>query len=337
MTTRTVTTQTELDQALADKVEHIIIDSPAGVWLTLRDSGTSRVELRNRSSVLAWDGSRVTAWEGGRVVAWDSSRVEAWDSSRAEARNRSSIDGNPITTTTQHQGDPMTIDPPTWTIDGDTYELATGDDAHEVSATNHQVMRRNGTIYSTENGDVWRHDLFGLYVRAGEEWSPFSVRLDTLRRFAPFRALTKVEPEQVPGGFRVGDAVRAVRGEWIGKGGVTLLAVTPRGLLTVRGTDMRSENVRVEDEGGYGALVLAPESLALAVGVGDAVPGERLRCLAAGTLVRNVESGSAYYVGRDSVSIVLVAPPPRLDRRCSLDDAATVYQGESFVVIGSPL
>lgn len=222
MTTRTVTTQTELDQAIADQVDNIIIDSPAGVWLTLRDSGTSRVELRNRSSVLAWDGSRVTAWEGGRVVEWDSSRVEACDSSRAEARNRSSIDDNPITTTPYHRGDPMTDR--TWTIDGDEYVIATGDDAHEVSANNNEVMRRNGTIYGTENGDVWRHDLFGLYVRAGEEWSPFSVRLDTLRRLGPFRALTKVEPKQVPGGFRVGDTVRAVRGEWIAKRFATLAA-----------------------------------------------------------------------------------------------------------------
>ena len=69
MSTTTVTTQAELDKALADKVDTIYIDSPTGVWLQLTDPGSSRVEARGSSSV--------EAWESSSVVAWDSSSVEA--------------------------------------------------------------------------------------------------------------------------------------------------------------------------------------------------------------------------------------------------------------------
>lgn len=42
---RTVTTQAELVAALAAGEAHIIIDSPAGVWLTLNASESSHVEV----------------------------------------------------------------------------------------------------------------------------------------------------------------------------------------------------------------------------------------------------------------------------------------------------
>ena len=58
MGTRTVTTQAELDQAIADGVEVVYVNSPAGVWLSVTASGSSRVVAR--------DSSRV---EAGRYVA----------------------------------------------------------------------------------------------------------------------------------------------------------------------------------------------------------------------------------------------------------------------------
>ena len=115
MSHRTVTNQTQLDQALTDKVAEIVIDSPAGVWLTVRDTGSSRVEARGSSRVVASGSSRVeasgssrveasgssrveargssrvVAWDSSHVVAWDSSRVEAWDSSRVVARGSSHV------------------------------------------------------------------------------------------------------------------------------------------------------------------------------------------------------------------------------------------------------
>ena len=94
-----VTTQAELDAAITSGASDIIIDSPAGVWLHVRDSssvvalgsssvvalGSSRVEAWGSSSVVAWDSSSVVAWDSSSVEAWDSSSVEAWDSSRVEA------------------------------------------------------------------------------------------------------------------------------------------------------------------------------------------------------------------------------------------------------------
>jgi hypothetical protein len=104
----TVKTQAELDKALAEHAAEIIIDSPTGVWLTITDSGSSRVEAWDSSSVEAWESSRVVAWESSRVVArgssrvvargssrvvaWGSSRVEAWESSRVEARGSSRVE-----------------------------------------------------------------------------------------------------------------------------------------------------------------------------------------------------------------------------------------------------
>src|SRR5574338_307703 len=66
---RTITTQAGLDEALADGVGTIYVDSPSGVWLLLTDSGSSRVVARDSSSVVAWGSSRVEAWGSSRVVA----------------------------------------------------------------------------------------------------------------------------------------------------------------------------------------------------------------------------------------------------------------------------
>jgi len=105
---RTVTTQTELDAALAVGAERIVISSPAGVWLRLSNSGSSHVEAWDSSHVVAWgsshvvawgsshveawDSSHVVAWGSSHVVAWDSSHVVAWDSSHVEARGSSHVE-----------------------------------------------------------------------------------------------------------------------------------------------------------------------------------------------------------------------------------------------------
>ena len=91
MTETTVVNQVELDAALTSGTSVIYIDSPAGVWLTLAASDSSRVEASDSSRVEAWGSSRVVARDSSRVVARDSSRVEAWGSSRVEARGSSSV------------------------------------------------------------------------------------------------------------------------------------------------------------------------------------------------------------------------------------------------------
>jgi hypothetical protein len=87
----TVTNQTELDAAIKAGSTDIIINSPAGVWLTLNSPQSSSVEARGSSSVVAWGSSRVVARESSSVVARGSSSVVAWESSRVEARGSSSV------------------------------------------------------------------------------------------------------------------------------------------------------------------------------------------------------------------------------------------------------
>lgn len=77
-----VKTQTELDTAIKAGATDIIIDSPAGVWIQLRDS----------SSVEARGSARVEARDSARVVAWDSASVEARDSASVEARGSASVE-----------------------------------------------------------------------------------------------------------------------------------------------------------------------------------------------------------------------------------------------------
>src|SRR6185312_11207723 len=90
MSTRTVTSQAELDQAIADKVDLISINSPAGVWLTIRDLGSSSAELRGSSRAVLRGSSRAVLWESSSAVLRGSSRAVLWESSSAELWESSS-------------------------------------------------------------------------------------------------------------------------------------------------------------------------------------------------------------------------------------------------------
>ena len=65
----TVTTQAELDVVTKAGEQHIIIDSPAGVWLTLRTPESAHV--------VAWGSAHVVARESAHVVARGSAHVVA--------------------------------------------------------------------------------------------------------------------------------------------------------------------------------------------------------------------------------------------------------------------
>ena len=98
MTARIVKNQAELDQAVADSIDLIEINSPAGVWLTIRDLGSSRAELRGSSravlressSAVLWESSSAVLWESSSAVLWESSSAVLWESSSAELRGSSS-------------------------------------------------------------------------------------------------------------------------------------------------------------------------------------------------------------------------------------------------------
>jgi hypothetical protein len=79
----TVKTQAELDAAIAAGSQGIIIDSPAGVWLSV--GGAATVWASGSSSVEAWGSATVRASGSVTVRAWDSVTVRAWDSSTVQA------------------------------------------------------------------------------------------------------------------------------------------------------------------------------------------------------------------------------------------------------------
>ena len=61
MSSRTVTTQAELDKALADKIDWIEIESDAGVWLEISNCGSATVRASGSATVTAYDSATVTA------------------------------------------------------------------------------------------------------------------------------------------------------------------------------------------------------------------------------------------------------------------------------------
>lgn len=122
MTSVYVRTQKELDEALTNlEYRHeghmIIICSPEGVWLNIRDSrgqdvlvsgeatvaavgnaevvavdratvracGGATVAAAGDATVKAWDDSRVAACGNARVAAWDNATVKAWDNATVAA------------------------------------------------------------------------------------------------------------------------------------------------------------------------------------------------------------------------------------------------------------
>ena len=86
-----VRTQEELDAAIRAGAAAVYIESDAGVWLALLDSGSSHVVARESSHVVAWGSSHVEARESSHVEAWGSSHVEARESSHVVARESSHV------------------------------------------------------------------------------------------------------------------------------------------------------------------------------------------------------------------------------------------------------
>ena len=101
----TVKTQAELDAAIAAGSQGIIIDSPAGVWLsvggsatvrawgssTVRASGSATVRASGSATVRAWGSATVEASGSSTVRASDSATVRAWGSATVEASGSSTV------------------------------------------------------------------------------------------------------------------------------------------------------------------------------------------------------------------------------------------------------
>ena len=89
--TRTVTTQQELDQAIEDGVGWVDIRSERGVWLEVRACGSSTVTAYGSSTVRAYESSTVTACGSSTVTACESSTVTACDFSTVTAYDFSTV------------------------------------------------------------------------------------------------------------------------------------------------------------------------------------------------------------------------------------------------------
>ena len=86
----TVKTQAELDAAIAAGSQGIIIDSPAGVWLSV--GGSATVRAWGSSTVRAWGSATVRASDSATVRAWGSATVRASDSATVRASGSSSVE-----------------------------------------------------------------------------------------------------------------------------------------------------------------------------------------------------------------------------------------------------
>ena len=75
----TVTTQQALDDAIAAGHEDIVIDSPRGVWVTVRASDSATVRAFGSAMVHAFGSATVRASDSATVHASDSVTVTALD------------------------------------------------------------------------------------------------------------------------------------------------------------------------------------------------------------------------------------------------------------------
>jgi hypothetical protein len=91
MSNRTVTTQAELDKALADKIDWIDIKSPKGVWLEVTASGSATVTAFGSATVRAFGSATVTASDSATVTASDSATVTASGSATVTASGSATV------------------------------------------------------------------------------------------------------------------------------------------------------------------------------------------------------------------------------------------------------
>ena len=121
-----VKTQAELDAAIAAGSQGIIIDSPAGVWLsvggsatvrasdsatvqasataTVRASATATVQASGSATVRAWGSATVRASATATVQAWGSATVRASGSATVRASDSATVRASPLVAVYLHSG-----------------------------------------------------------------------------------------------------------------------------------------------------------------------------------------------------------------------------------------
>ena len=99
MTEIIVKTQAELDAALArDDIDYdthkIIINSPAGVWITIGDDHGQDVDAWGSATVRAWGSATVRASDSATVRASGSATVRASDSATVRALDSATVEAS---------------------------------------------------------------------------------------------------------------------------------------------------------------------------------------------------------------------------------------------------
>ncbi len=178
MSTRTVTTQAELDAALAEHVDIITINSPRGVWLTISHTGSATVEALGSATVRAWDSATVEALGSATVEASGSATVRAWDSATVEASGSATVAASGSATVRASKWVAVHLFSARATVSGgvvidvsalDLDDLATWTEYHGATVT-------DGTLTAYKAvGDDWQADRKGWVYAPGatvtaEDW-----------------------------------------------------------------------------------------------------------------------------------------------------------------------
>ena len=162
MSTRTVTTQAELDAALAEHVDIITINSPRGVWLTISHTGSATVRASGSATVWASGSATVEASGSATVEAWDSATV--WASGSATVRASKWVAVHLFSARATVSGG-VVIDVSALDLD----DLATWTEYHGATVT-------DGTLTAYKAvGDDWQTDRKGWVYAPGatvtaEDW-----------------------------------------------------------------------------------------------------------------------------------------------------------------------
>jgi hypothetical protein len=175
MSTRTVTTQAELNKAIVDKVDFVEIRSLAGVWLEVRAYDNSTVRAYDNSTVTAYDNSTVRAYDNSTVRAYGNSTVTACDNSTVTAYGNSTVTayGNSTVRATPHVA--VHLHRSTVHLIGGTVIDHTGVDNFTAAewCVYHgvQVSRGIATLYKAVN-DKWTTDRGFDYSPGAKPYSP---------------------------------------------------------------------------------------------------------------------------------------------------------------------
>jgi hypothetical protein len=156
MSKRIVRTQTEFDQAVADKVGWIEIRSDRGVWIEVTAHDSSTVTAHDSSTVTAHDSSTVRAYGSSTVRAYGSSTVRAYGSSTVRAHGSSTVRAYGSSTVTAHDSSTVRAHGSS-TVRAYGSSTVTAHDSSTVTAGSHTAVHLHSGRARIEGGVLIDH------------------------------------------------------------------------------------------------------------------------------------------------------------------------------------